>query len=278
MYDELREEHEFEDLEYDMEFEDDYEFDDYDDEDEEFFAFYEDEDEDYFFDEEGDEFWGKLKSLGKKAWSAAKKVAKKVAPIAKAHAGKIGTLIGGAVGGPAGAAIGGKIGGFVKNLEDEDDGFDSEDEMNATIQIPSDDEDMAEAMAAAAVRSRPADAQALGGALAVTIMSRTPLTVKAVSPAIANATGRVAKAMAADRRARPLIAVLPSVVKDTTAALNRKAAKGKPITPRTAARVMTKQAKRTLRSTPRLTKALAGNAVKRRRLNRKAIARAEKFY
>jgi hypothetical protein len=41
---------------------------------------------------------------------------------------------------------------------------------------------------------------------------------------------------------------------------------------------MTKQAKRILRSKPRLAKALAKNTVKRRRLNRKAIARAEKYY
>jgi hypothetical protein len=104
------------------------------------------------------------------------------------------------------------------------------------------------------------------------------MRVKTVAPAVANATGRIAKVLASDPRAKPLIKVLPTIVKDTTASLNRKVKKGKTVTPKTVARVMTKQAKRTLRSRPRLAKALANNAIKRRRLNQKAISRAEKYY
>lgn len=236
------------------------------------------DEEDYeYFDEEGDEFWGALKGIAKKVGGVAKSAAKKLAPLAKAHAGKIGTLIGGALGGPAGAAIGGGIGRVVKNMEDEDD-FDSEDEMEAVLPISPIDGGLAEAMAASAVKSRPSDAQALGGALAITIMSKTPLTVKTVAPGIATASGRIARSMATSQASRQLIKALPTIVNKTAATLNQKARKGKPVTKTTAARVMTKHAKRTLGSEVRLAQALAQNAAQRRRLNHAAISRSEKFY
>ena len=188
------------------------------------------DEEDYeYFDEEGDEFWGALKGIAKKVGGVAKSAAKKLAPLAKAHAGKIGTLIGGALGGPAGAAIGGGIGRVVKNMEDEDD-FDSEDEMEAVLPISPTDGGLAEAMAASAVKSRPSDAQALGGALAITIMSKTPLTVKTVAPGIATASGRIARSMATSQASRQLIKALPTIVNKTAATLNQKARKGKPVT------------------------------------------------
>ncbi|MEO1177418.1 MAG: hypothetical protein AAFV87_09675, partial [Pseudomonadota bacterium] len=93
-----------------------------------------------------------------------------------------------------------------------------------------------------------------------------------------SASGRVARTMASDPRSKQLIRTLPTIIKKTAATLNQKARKGKPVTKATAARVMTKQAKRTLRSQTRLARALASNAAKKRRLDKAAIARAEKFY
>ena len=229
------------------------------------------------FEYEGDEFWGGLKKIASKIGSAAKRAAKKLAPLAKRHAGKIGTLIGGAIGGPAGAAVGGKLGGVVQNLEDEDES-DTEDEMEATLPISPLDEGLAKSMATAASKSSPADARALGGALAITVMSNTPLTVKTVAPGIASASGRIAQSMTTTPASRQLIKVLPTIVERTAATLKRKAEKGKPITRRTAARVMTKQARRTLGSPTRLARALAKNATAKRKLDTAAIARAERFY
>jgi hypothetical protein len=275
-------EEEYEDLEDIEDFEDDEDFFEFEGEEFADFADFEDfEDEDLFdpyddesyFEDEADPLFGRLKRWARKAKDFAKKAAGRLARVAKKHAGKIGTVVGGAVAGPAGAAIGGKIGSVVKNLEDEDDGFDSEDEMEASIHIPANDEELAEEMAARATKSRPTDAQALGGALTITIMSRQPLKVKQVAPAVASAAGRIAKVLAADPPAKPLIKTLPTIVKKTTATLKRKAQ-----TRKTVARVMTKQAKRTLGSQRRLAAALANNAMKRRKLNRKAIARAEKYY
>lgn len=244
--------------------------------DEDFEMFLEDEDLEGL-DFEGDEFWGGLKKIASKVGSAAKSAAKKLAPLAKRHAGKIGGLIGGAIGGPAGAAIGGRLGSVVQNLEDEDE-VDTEDEMEAPLPIAPLDESLAESMAAAASKSSPADARALGGALAITVMSKTPLTVKTVAPGIASASGRIAQSMATTPASRQLIKALPTIVQRTAATLNRKAQKGKPLTRATAARVMTKQARRTLGSPARLAQALAKNAAGKRRLDSAAIARAERFY
>ena len=265
MYDELMYEDEF-DM-YDGDFEDYY---DEDDDDFDQYDFEDDDDFDMYDDGEADMFWGKIKK-----W--AKRGAKKLLNVAKNNAGSIGSVIGGAFGGPLGAKIGGGIGNFVKNLED-DDGYDSEDEMNARIHVPTVDEGVAEAMASAASKAKPSDAQALGGAIAITITSKAPLAVKTVAPNIAAATGRIAKKFAASPSSKQLNKTLPSIVKDTTATLAKKAKKGKPVTPQTAARVMTKQAQRTLRSQTKLARALANNSAKKRKLNAIAIRTAERFY
>ena len=223
-------------------------------------------------DLEGDEFFGKI-------WRGIKKVAKKVAPIAKRFAPVIGKVIGGALGGPAGAAIGGKLGGFVQQMEGEDEG-ETEDEMGASYEGSGLDESLAESMATAGSKGNMATAQSMGSALTVTIASRAPMEVKKVLPVLAKAGGDVAMTLAKSRdpRARTLVKVLPTIQKKTIATLTAKAKKGKRITPRTAARVMTKHAVRTLNSPQEVAKALANNAVKKRKLDKAAIARSERFY
>lgn len=221
---------------------------------------------------EGDPFFGKI-------WNGVKKVAKVVAPLAKKFAPQIGTLIGGALGGPAGAAIGGKLGGVVKSLEGEGE-YEDEAEMEAQYEGDGMDEAIAESMATAGSKADPSTAQAMGSALTVTIASRAPAQVKQVLPVLAKAGGDVARALtrANDPRAKVLVKALPTIQKRTIATLTAKARAGKPVTPRTAARVMTKHAVRTLNNPQSLAKALANNAVKKNKLDRTAIARAERFY
>ena len=74
-----------------------------------------------------------------------------------------------------------------------------------------------------------------------------------------------------------LVKTVPTICTKTAATLAKKAANGKPVTPRTAKRVMAKHAIRTLANTGELTKALAKNEVRKRRLNTKAIMRAERY-
>lgn len=220
---------------------------------------------------EGDEFFGKI-------WSAAKKVGKVVAPLAKKFAPQIGSVIGGALGGPAGAAIGGKLGGFVQQMEAEDEG-ESEDEMNAQPEVSATEDQLAEAVALAASKGRPADAQSLGSQITIFVGQRAPLPVKAVLPVLSQASGDVARMLVQrrDPRARALIRTLPTIQRRTVATLTRKARTGKPVTPKIAARVMAKHAQRTLGSEQAITRALANNAAKKRTLDRKAIGRAERY-
>jgi hypothetical protein len=242
------------------------------------------------FDGEADE-WGFLK----KAWKGIKSVAKKVAPIAKSLAPIAGKVIGGAFGGPAGAMIGGQLGGLISNLEDEPyeagyDGFDYEgdyedemdtaDEMDAEdfMGVDSEDEDVAEYMADLASKAPSStDSQAIAGAVTITIASRAPIQVKQVAPTLASGAARLTKLLKRNPQSRILVKTVPTIAKKTVATLTKKAAKGKKITPRTAKRVMAKHAVRTLSNSREMTKALAKNEVKKRRVNKKAVMRAERY-
>jgi hypothetical protein len=240
------------------------------------------------FDGEADEF-----GFLKKAWSGIKKVGKTLAPIAKKLAPVAGKVIGGAFGGPAGAMIGGKLGSFVGNLEDEElafDGYDgygdgedesdSEDEMNAEdfMDFEGEDEDVAEYMADIAAKApNSIDSGAMAGAITITIASKAPLQVKAVSPTLSSGAARLTKLMKNNPATKPLVKVVPSIAKKTVATLARKAAKGKPVTPAIAKRVMAKHTMRVLSSPRELTKAIAKNEVKKRKVNMKVVKRAERF-
>lgn len=219
---------------------------------------------------EGDPFFGKI-------WQAAKKVGKVVAPLAKRFAPQIGSVIGGALGGPAGAAIGGKLGGFVQQLEAEDEG-ESEDEMNFVAPIPELEGQLAEAVALAASRGRPLDAQSLGSQITIFIGARAPIRVRTVLPVLSKASGDIARTLVAQRdpRARMLVRALPAIQRRTIATLTRKAQMGRPVTPRIATRVMAKHAQRTLANPQAISQALAQNAMRKRVLDRRAIASAER--
>jgi hypothetical protein len=240
------------------------------------------------FDGEADEF-----NFLKKAWSGIKKAGKTLAPIAKKLAPIAGKAIGGAFGGPAGAMLGGKVGSFVSNLEDEElvlegyngygdyeDESDSEDEMNAEdfMEFEGEDEDVAEYMADIAAKApNPIDSGAMAGAITITIASKAPLQVKAVSPTLSSGAARLTKLMKNNPATKPLVKVVPTIAKKTVATLARKAAKGKPVTPTTAKRVMAKQAMRVLSNPRELTKAIAKNEAKKRKVNMKVVKRAERY-
>jgi len=233
-------------------------------------------DGEFEFEQDSGEFEGDEFSLGG-LWKAAKKVGSVVAPLAKKFAPQIGSVIGGALGGPAGAAIGGKLGGFVQQMEAEDEG-ESEDEMNASLDVPATEDQLAESVAVAASKGRPIDAQSLGSQITIFVGSRAPLPVKTVLPVLSKASGDVARVLVSHRdpRARALVRTLPSIQRKTIATLAHKSRTGRPVTPRIATRVMAKHAQRTLSSPQAITKALANNAAKKRRLDRKAILRAER--
>ncbi len=227
---------------------------------------------------EGEEFLGGL-------WKKVKALAPKVAPILKKLAPVAGTVIGGALGGPAGAALSGKLGGVVSQLEAEEEYFDgeggdTEDEMEAQVVpglTPSQDV-MAEVLAgqAAEVESEE-EAEALAGGTTIYIVGQAPLAVKRVSPALAKGTARLTRLLRKRPQTRPFIKAIPTITKKTVATLSRKAAKGKPVTPKTAIRTMAKQTMRLFGSPKKTAVALVRNQVKRKKLSQPAVARAEQF-
>ena len=227
----------------------------------------------------------------KKAWRGIKKGVKKLTPIAKHIAPLAGKVIGGAFGGPAGAMVGSKLGSFVGSLEDElyegydeFDGYDEEgdsaDEMDAEdfVSFEGDDEDMAEYMADVASKAPSStDSQAMAGAITTTIASKAPIQVKQVAPTMASAAGRLTKLVTKSPKTKPLVKVVPAIAKKTVATLAKKTAKGKKVTPTTAKRVMAKHAVRVLGNPRELTKALVKNEAKKRKVNAKAVMRAERY-
>ena len=138
---------------------------------------------------------------------------------------------------------------------------------------------LAEAVAAAASKGRPVDAQSLGSQITIFLGSRAPTPVKTVLPVLAQASGDLARVLVSrrDPRARALVRTIPTIQRRTVATLARKARTGKPVTPRVAVRVMAKHAQRTLSNPQAITRALADNAARKQRLDRKAIGRAERF-
>jgi hypothetical protein len=228
-----------------------------------------------FLDFEGDPFLGK-------AWRRVKSVARTVAPIAKKLAPIAGKVVGGALGGPAGALIGGKLGGVVSQLEAEEfdgEAADTEDELEATS-VPGLTpaiEALAEEIAGAAADAESdTDAEGLAGGVTIHILSHAPMSVQRMSPVLVRRSARLARLFRQSPRSRPLVKTLPAINRRTVATLSRKAAKGKPVTPRTAARTMARQAMRTLNSPKRTASAIVRNDLQRRKLRRSTVARVER--
>ena len=246
------------------------------------------------FETEGDYFF---KKLWRGIKSTAKKVGKAVAPIAKKLLPVAAKAIGGAFGGPAGAMIGGNIGSMIANLEDDYDGFDgyseadyygdyedsedTEDEMSEDeefLGMDAEDDELAEAMADAASKAPSStDAGSLAAASASAVTKKAPPKVKRVTPVISSASGRLAKVFRKHPKARVLTKAIPTIQKRTVATLTKKAAKGKPVTPKTCKRVMIKHTAKVLKSPMQISKAVAKNELKRRKFDKKAVLRAEKF-
>jgi hypothetical protein len=223
---------------------------------------------------EGDPFLGSI-------WKKVKSVAAKVAPIVKKLAPIAGKVVGGALGGPAGALIGSKLGGVVSNLEAEEfDGEgDTEDEMEATAVpgLTQLQEAMAEEFAAESAEAESeAEAQSLAGGVTIHILSNAPIAVRRVSPILVRRSARLAQMLRRSPRTRPFLKTLPTITKRTVATLSAKAAKGKPITPRTAVRTMAKQTMRVMSSPQRTATAIVKNDLHRRKLRRSAVARVER--
>jgi hypothetical protein len=205
------------------------------------------EDESAFESEdEGEQFFGKIGSFLKKAAPILKRVAKVAAPI-----------VGTAVGGPFGAALGSLAskalgeGEFEDELEGETE---AEGEAEMTHEIASHElthnEAVAEMMAEAASHEvHEGEAEAMAGAATATVISPPDRrALRQILPHMVRGSAILTRILRRRRVTRPMVRVVPTIMRRAVKDLKRQAAKGIPITRNRAARAAAKQVRRVLGS------------------------------
>jgi hypothetical protein len=98
-----------------------------------------------------------------------------------------------------------------------------------------------------------AEAEAFVGALvplAARLIPRVAPAVMRAAPQLIRGVARVTRTLRRNPTTRPLVRTVPTIVRRTTASLARRAARGRPVTPRVAARTLAGQTARVL-SSPR---------------------------
>lgn len=213
-----------------------------------------------------------------------------MAPVLKRLAPVAGRMVLGGAGGPLGALAGNLLREDpLGEAEWENELFhleslgESEDELEADGEeedeppgLSGESEAMAELMAAAAgAADSEEEAAGLIGGVTIHILGPAPVRVRRMTPVIVRRATRLTRLLRRSPSTRPLVPVVASITRATTKKLARQAASGKPVTPATVARTMARQTARTLQSPSRIAKALTKNAVRRRRLDLRAVGRAE---
>jgi len=201
----------------------------------------EDEDESSFeTEDEGEQFFGKIGRFLKRAAPMLKQIAKVAVP-----------LVGTAIGGPAGAALGGLASKALGEGEYEDE---VEGEQEMTHEIASHElthnEAVAEMMADAASREmHEGEAEAMAGAATVSVISPADRrALRRILPHLVRGTAILTRILRRRRITRPMVRVVPTIMRRAVKDLKRQAAKGIPITRKRAAVATAKQVRRVLSS------------------------------
>jgi hypothetical protein len=202
-------------------------------------------------------------------------VFKKIAPFLKKVAKVAAPMVGTAILGPAGGMLGklaanalgeGELEGefeFESEFESEfelegESEFEGESEAESEIatHVAGEHEALAEMMADAASRATgEGEAEAMAGAAAVTVLSpRDRRALSGLLPDLLRGTAVLTRILRRHRRTRPLVRAVPSIMRRSVRNLKRRAAAGRPITRRAAARTTAREVRRVLGS-PRLVRA-----------------------
>ena len=216
------------------------------------------------YEDEAEEFFGGIARFVRKNAPMLKQIAKVAAPM-------VGTAFGGPLGGALGSMAARALGEgeFEDELEFEDED-EFEDEMELEDEGEYEDEAshamteaeaLAEMMAAVASRAQSdAEAEAMIGAATVTVLSaRDRAELRRVLPYIVRASCLLTRILRRQRASRPALRAVPSIVKRTARDLHRRSASGRPVSRRTAARVMSRQTRGVLGSPRQTTVALRRN-------------------
>ena len=141
----------------------------------------------------------------------------------------------------------------------------------------SETEALAEALLAEAGRvASDAEASALSGGITITITGPAPMAVRRIAPVIARGTASLVQTLRGSPQTRPLVPVAGAIARATARDLAQRAATGRPVTAAVAKQVMARKTGQTLAQPAAVTRAVARSTIIRRRLNRSAVAGAER--
>lgn len=218
------------------------------------------------YEEESEEFFRGIASFVRKNAPLLRQVARVAAPM-------VGTALGGPLGGTLGnlaaRALGEGESELEWELEDEyelEGEYEDEDEYEGELEAAdsrpmTEAEALAEMMAGVAARAASeAEAEAMIGAATVTVLSpRDRARLRSLLPHLVRASCVLARLLRRQRRTRPALRTVPYIVQRTARVLASRAADGRPVDRRTAARVMSSQTRKTLGSPRRTATALRRN-------------------
>jgi|GEM_PF-1101248 len=214
------------------------------------------------YESEDEQFFKRIGKFIKKAAPVLSKVAKAAMPI-----------VAGAVGGPVGMKIGKLAGQFLKEgeFEDEYEGeFESIGESPLHESPLTAQQGLGELMAAIASKAQTdMEAEAMAGAATVITLSPADrAALRNVMTSMVRGSAVLTRILRRNRATRPAVRAVPTIVRRTAQTLQRRAASGRPVTKRAAARVMARQTQKVLGSP-----AVCSHAVQRNVRATRAVTR-----
>jgi hypothetical protein len=216
------------------------------------------------FEDESEEFFRSITRFVRRNAPLLKRIARVAAPM-------VGTALGGPLGGALGNMAVRALGEGEYELEAESEFEDeAEDEYEAELEAEfeaesahamTESEALAEMMAAVASGAQSEEeAEAMIGAATVTVLSaRDRAELRRLLPHLVRAACVLTRLLRRNRRARPALRTVPYIVQRTGRVLARRAADGRPVDRRVAARVMSRQTRRVLGSPRRTAVAMRRN-------------------
>jgi hypothetical protein len=96
----------------------------------------------------------------------------------------------------------------------------------------------------------------LGAKMLPKLLPRAGKILTRVAPRLIKGVGRIGRLLRRRRATRPALRALPTIVRRTVGAIARQAARGRNVTPQTAQRILTQQARRVLQSPQQVRRAM----------------------
>lgn len=215
---------------------------------------------------ESEEFFGRIAALARRAASspALRQAGLRAARGALSGLGGVGSALGGALGGARGGALGRDLGAALGRHAS---GWLPQRELEGELEFEAEGEGeinpirriypaalMEHLGHAAAEAESEEEAEAFLGALvplAARVLPQAASTIMRVAPSLIRGVAGAARTLRSNPATRQLVRTLPTVVRQTTAALARQAQQGRPVTPQTAVRTLARQTQQIVASPQR---------------------------